>query len=571
MRTWWLASILVLSGCTGMLDVQPDGARPDGGSLQRDAGDPRVDGGNPGVDAARPDAGPPLEPGDPGPSDVRFEVATTEDVRSISPFIYGINGGGDTAPHPEVFTFFRSGGNRLTAYNWENNASNAGSDWYHQNDDYLGGGDVPGEVPRSFVASVRDRGTAIVTVPIIGYVAADKNGGGDVAGTPDFLNRRFRISRARRGAPLSDTPDRTDAYVNQDEFVAFMQRRFPTTDPLHDLFYSLDNEPDLWTHTHARLRGGDGSQALTYAELIERSIEYASAIREQAPGTTIFGPVSYGYYGFVRLQGAPDAGDRDFLNVYMDAIRAAEERLGMPLVDVLDLHWYPEIDVAGVPIESDSRDAEVARWRMQAPRSLWDPTFAEPGWIARDYLGGPVRLIPQVRSQIAAHHPRMRLAFTEYYYGGGDHVSGGIAQADVLGVFAREGVFAAALWHLGETDDRYIHAAFEMFRRIDGDGTRFGDTSVRATTSDVEGTSVYASIDAGVAGRVVLIALNKTGSTRRAGIRVAHPVHLGRARVVQLTSSSARPTPAGTIDPVATNAYLYEMPAYSVSALVIDP
>jgi hypothetical protein len=574
----WIAVISSLAlACTGELGTdrmdggfrrENDAARRD--AARRDAGtDVREeDGGAPPFDA-----GPPLEPGDPGPSDVAFDVRTTEDVRSISRWIYGINGGGEGADHPEAFTFFRSGGNRLTAYNWENNASNAGSDWLHQNDGYLGGGDTPGEVPRSFVASVSDRGAAVVTVPMIGYVAADKRGDGDVSDSPDYLSTRFRISRARKGSGLSDTPDGSDAYVNQDEFVAFMEERFAGLRSTENsgLFYSLDNEPDLWTSTHARLRGGDGSTALTYEELIDRTMEYGSMIRELAPGATIFGPVSYGYYGYIRLQDAPDAGGRDFLDTYMDALRAEEARSGVRVVDVLDLHWYPEIDVDGVPIESDSNDADVAEWRMQAPRSLWDGAFEEPGWIARDVIGGPVRLIPRLRDQIAAHYPGMRLAFTEYYYGGGDHISGGIAQADVLGIFGREGVFAANLWHLGETDDRFIHAAFEMYRRLDGSGARFGDTSVHASTTGVEETSVYASIDSEHPGRVVIVAINKTAGALRAGIRVAHPALLASARVFVLDESAAEPRAAGELEPAALNAYAYEMPAHSVSALVIDP
>jgi len=60
---------------------------------------------------------------------------------------------------------------------------------------------------------------------------------------------------------------------------------------------------------------------------------------------------------------------------------------------------------------------------------------------------------------------------TEYYYGGGDHISGGLAQADVLGILGREGVFAAALWHLGR-NDRFIHGA-SMMSATDA----FGDTA----------------------------------------------------------------------------------------------
>ena len=51
----------------------------------------------------------------------------------ISPFIYGTN---QDLTGARV-TARRFGGNRTTGYNWENNASNAGSDYFHQSDDFL--------------------------------------------------------------------------------------------------------------------------------------------------------------------------------------------------------------------------------------------------------------------------------------------------------------------------------------------------------------------------------------------------------------------------------------------------
>jgi len=54
-----------------------------------------------------------------------------------SPYIYGtILYLENTSPQPN-FTFDRDGGNRWTAYNWETNASNAGSDYLYENDAYL--------------------------------------------------------------------------------------------------------------------------------------------------------------------------------------------------------------------------------------------------------------------------------------------------------------------------------------------------------------------------------------------------------------------------------------------------
>jgi len=73
---------------------------------------------------------------------VNFSIDPQQDSRPISKFVYGVNQSLDGNYANATFT--RLGGNRWTAYNWENNASNAVSDWYFQNDASLGGGDTPG-------------------------------------------------------------------------------------------------------------------------------------------------------------------------------------------------------------------------------------------------------------------------------------------------------------------------------------------------------------------------------------------------------------------------------------------
>ena len=63
----------------------------------------------------------------------------------------------------------------------------------------------------------------IVTVPMVGYVSADKNGDRDVNKTPDYLNKRFVKSRPRKGAPFTYPPDTNNSVVYQDEFVACLK------------------------------------------------------------------------------------------------------------------------------------------------------------------------------------------------------------------------------------------------------------------------------------------------------------------------------------------------------------
>jgi hypothetical protein len=502
-----------------------------------------------------------------GAAGVRFAIDSSAARHPISPYVYGSNQV-DWGSRSRGLRLTHSGGNRMTAYNWETNASNAGSDYSHQNDSYLGGGETPGQVVRGPAAAAHAAGASIiVTVPIAGYVAADKNGGGDVNQTPDYLNRRFNQSRAAKGRGFANPPDTGDRVVYQDEFVAWLESALPYArgDASRTIFYSLDNEPDLWSQTHPRIRP-NGS--VTYAELVERTTEYAAAIKAVAPQALVFGPVSYGWQGFVSLQNAPDAGGRDFLDTYPAAMRAAADRLGRRLAAVLGLHRHPAARGGGVRVTENNNNPEVAAARVQAPRSLWDPSYVEQSWISQNAGVGAIRLIPRMREKIAARYPGTKLAITEYEFGGGGHVSGGIAQADVLGIFGREELFAATRWEL-TGQNAYSDAAFAAFCNYDGAGGRFGDTSVSATTTNVNDTSVYASVDAGQDERVVVVAINKATAATTAEVALQHPVELTRGQAFQLTGSSPALARGPELRPSSRNTFRLELPASSVTTLVL--
>ncbi len=503
------------------------------------------------------------------PAAVTFSVDSGSARHPISPYIYGMNQP-SWADRSRGLRLARLGGNRWTAYNWETNASNAGTDYQNQNDDYLGGGDVPGEAVRSHVADAFAAGASmIVTVPIAGYVAADKGPGGDVSQTPDYLHARFHPSLPAKGRPFVSPPDTGDGVVYQDEYVAWLEGRFAgaRSDSSRTLFYSLDNEPDLWASTHPRIRP---TGPVTYAELLERTTAYAGAIKRVAPGALVFGPVSYGWQGFVSLQNATDQNGRDFLDFYLEALRAAEGRERRRLVDVLDLHWYPEAKGGGVRITEATSSAAVAAARVQAPRSLWDPGYAEDSWISVDAGVGAIRLLPRMREKIAAHCPGTRLAITEYNYGGGDDVSGAVAEADVLGIFGREDLFAAALWDLsGGT--RFIDGAFAAFCNFDGAGGRFGDTSIAASSSDASLASIYGSVDEATDERMVLVAVNKSTGPTSAEIRITHSTSLAHGATWQITAGSPAPTPGPALVANGRTTFRLEMPASSVTTVALTP
>ena len=520
--------------------------------------------------------GTPMEPGDPGAADVTFTIRTDMDVHAISPLIYGWNGADAIASDGQ--TVVRAGGNRWTAYNWENNASNAGSDYMFENDNYLDTSMSPGHAVKATLdAAMAKSIAALITVPIVDYVAADTSPGGDVDPTHKhmagdaYLTTRFKQNKPAKGSTLSLAPDTTDGFVYQDEFVNWVKTNYGT----QQVIFSLDNEPDLWSGTHAEIH----PDKVTYAELVMRNTQYGAAVKAVWPTAEVAGFVSYGWYGYETLQDAPDkAGKGEFLTYYLDQMNAAEQTAGKRLVDYLDLHWYPETYVTDGYMNStmqtrivEQADAspQIQAARVQAPRSLWDPAYNENNWIAQS-IPGAIMLVPRLKQKIAAHYPGTKLAFSEYTFGGGHDISGGVAEADVLGIFGREGVDMATAWNWPDSAGGNVYeiAGLQVFRNFDGNGGAFGDTSIHAVTTDNAMSSVYASVAAGNADQMVIVAINKKTTVATAGITLAHPTKFQTANVYTLTSAGPTLAAAPAITAVATNAFNYPMPAMSVSVIV---
>ena len=510
------------------------------------------------------EGGPLVEPGDPGPADVQLAVRVDTARRSISPLVYGQNG--DDGASADGVALTRSGGNRLTAYNWENNASNAGSDYCNQNDGTMGtASDPPANAFAGLLDDAQARGTSVLlTVPLVDVVAADTDDLGDGGQGPpacigdvihsgaDYLTTRFVANHAKKSAPFADPPDTSDGAVFQDELVAYVKSHWPAV----PLFVSTDNEPDLWSSTHPRIH----PDPVTYAELASRTAALAGAVKDVSPDVGVFAFVSYGYTGYITLQNAPDSSaDGDAINFFLDAMAAQEQAQGRRIVDVLDLHWYPEARGDGVRV-SDVEDATGAAARVQAPRSLWDPSYSEDSFIVTDVLHAPITLLPTLFAQIDAHYPGTKLSFSEWNYGGGNDISGALAVADVLGVFGQQGVFASTFFPLNGPEP-FNHAGLRAYRNFDGAGASFGATSVSATTSDVERVTVYASDDP-----LVVVAINKSAVDIDAALTLAAPATAHLRRFV-LDGSAPVIAAAAGVDATVQNAFHVALPASTVTVL----
>ena len=531
-----------------------------------------------------------LAPGDPGNADVAINVDTTKSVHPISSLVYGYNAGALSSAPPGT-TLLRLGGNRWTAWNWETGASNAGSDFNYQSDNFLTSSSQPGAALKPTLdACQTGAGTAantgcatLVTVPMQGWVAADENG---PVGLTDPPGKRFFPISSRKGSALSTTPNTSDKVVYADELAKWIDANYPLakTDPLRPIHFSLDNEPDLWcgslsgttcTGTHSEIQ----RVALTYADLIAKTINHAAALKDVSPAGLVYGPVSYGWAGFLGLQSAPDQSTGDFLDTFMAQLKAASDAQGRRLLDVLDLHFYSEATGNNTRIIVQNNTAAVAAARVQAPRSLWDSSYKEISWITSccQYLGQQgIDLVPVMINKIASKNPGTKLALTEYNHGGGDHISGALAQADTLGIFGRTGVYAATYWALLNSD-AYTYGAFKLYRNYDGGGARFGDTSVSALSSDLAKVSAHAAVSSSAPGSVTTVLINRDTVSHTVKViwtglgcaastaslwQIAEPV-------LKAADGSVTPKSLGSQALSATNATLLTLPASSASLVAV--
>jgi len=151
---------------------------------------------------------------------------------------------------------------------------------------------------------------------------------------------------------------------------------------------------------------------------------------------------------------------------------------------------------------------------LRSTRSLWDLTYTDESWI-----GDKVRLIPRMRDWVAGNYPGTKLAITEYNWGGLEHINGALAQADVLGIFGREGLDLATLWGPPGSNQPGAYA-FRMFRNYDGAGHGFGETSIAAVSDDQAKLAVYAAQRSSDSALTVVI-INKTAAGLTSSVSLA--------------------------------------------------
>ncbi|PHN06563.1 glycoside hydrolase family 44 protein [Flavilitoribacter nigricans] len=435
------------------------------------------------------------------------------DTHPISPLIYGFNQDHESPAGVENWTIRRLGGNRMSVFNWENGASNSGHDnQTYPNDNRIpnligvpsADKDVPGEAYRVFHQDNLNAGiTSLITVPILGWVAADKDGS-NLTSPP---SSRWHDLVYEKPTAFSLPPDGNDAVVYLDESIHYLVQTFGDATTANGVKYiALDNEPALWETTHDLLVSAPPNAA----DYVQKVIDAAIAVKSVDPNIKIvageFAGINIFDFGNAPDWGTVGNGYDWFISYFLDELKTASDNAGYPLIDILSFHNYPQhkIDSNGnfdgngtVVRTSSSTQDHIRSARMDFPRSLWDPAYIEPSWLTNAKLGGQaMQTLVRVQNSIDTYFPGVKIMIGEFDYGHDTDISHGIGIADFLGVVADQGVEITNRWDLAPgSTNTYTSTAYQLFRNYDGSDASYGDLSVGSTFDQADNGSVWAAVD----------------------------------------------------------------------------
>ncbi|MEO8128061.1 MAG: glycoside hydrolase family 44 protein [Bryobacteraceae bacterium] len=514
---------------------------------------------------------------------VTVNVDAALDRKPINPKIYGIAFGTTAQLLDLNAPLNRYGGNSTTRYNWQQNADNRGQDWYFES--IADSSAVAGERGDTFIATTRAGGAEpLITVPMIDWVAKVGANRTKLAG---FSQAKYGAQTGNDWQWFADAGngilkstnqnvtgnDPNDANVPnsatlQDGWVQHMVSRWglSTTGGLQ--YYILDNEPSIWHSTHRDVHPVGAKMT----EMRDKMLAYAAAVKGRDAAAQIVGPEEWGWSAYTlsgydqqygSLHGWSNLPDRtananwDYLPWLLNQLKGSAVANGQKPLDVFSVHYYPQ----GGEFGNDTSTTMQLR-RNRSTRSLWDPNYVDETWIA-----DKVQLIPRLRGWVNSYYwPGTPIAITEYNWGAEGHANGATTQADIYGIFGREGLDMAARWTTPDASTP-TYKAMKLYRNYDGNKSGFGDTSVRAAVPNPDNVSAFAAVRTADQALTVMV-INKylSGSTP-VTVNLSNFNGSGSGQVWQLTA-------ANTIARLADAAYSgtalsLTAPAQSITLLVL--
>jgi hypothetical protein len=517
-------------------------------------------------------------------ANVTVQIDAQANRHAISPLIYGVAFAANSNQLSDLnVPLHRSGGNAATRYNWQINAANRAGDWYFES--IAENTSAPGGSGDDFVQMSKGGGAqAMLTVPIIGWVAklgpnraslasySIAKYGAQTGHDPYSADAGNGILQSTGANITNNNP--ADANMTADvnfqaDWVRHLTNRWGTASGGGLRYYLMDNEWSIWHATHRDVH----PVGATMDEVLGDFCNYAAMVKSIDPKALIAGPEEWGwsgylYSGYDQQYGAthgwssqPDRaahGGQDFAPWFLRQVQQRSQTAGKRLIDVFSLHYYPQ---GGESLNNDISTA-TQLLRNRSTRSLWDTNYVDQSWI-----NSIVMLIPRMKSWVAANYPGTLTGITEYNWGADDHMNGATAQADVLGIFGREGLDLAARWTC-PAPGTPAYNAFKMFRNYDGNRSTFGDTSVLADVPNPDNLAAFAGVRTSDRALTVMVINKDLKNFTPVTLRLADFAASGTAQVWQLAAKNISRLNNLTF----TNSVVSStLPAQSVTLFILPP
>jgi hypothetical protein len=518
-------------------------------------------------------------------ANVTIQIDAQANRHAISPLIYGVAFASSSQLLELNAPLHRSGGNGTTTYNWQNNAWNHAADWYFESiaeSSSAAGGDGD-----DFITTSKNGGAqAMLTIPMIGWVAKLGPGRASLA---SYNTNKYGpqtdtdpwFPAAGNGVSLATglditTNDPTDANVPagtnfQAGWVQHLTNTWHSATNGGLVYYIMDNEWSLWQSTHRDIH----PVGPTMDEVFTNYCNYAAMVKGIDPNALVAGPEEWSWPGYLysgydqQWSGAhndyntahyPDRiahGGQDFGPWFLSQVNLRSQAAGRRLLDVFTLHCYPQENNVG----TDATDSTTALLRNESTRQFWDTNYTDPSWI-----NSVIALIPRMRSWVTTNYPGTKIGITEYNWGAEPSINGATAQADIYGIFGREGLDLATRWTTPDTSTPTFKA-MKMYRNYDGNKSTFGDTSVSATVPNPDNLSAFAAIRTND-GAMTLMVINKD-LTNATPLRAAitNFANSGTAQAWRLTASNVITRLADV--PYANGILSNTLPAQSITLFVL--
>jgi hypothetical protein len=540
----------------------------------------------------------------------------------------------------------RWGGDGTSRYNYKLNVSSAASDWYFENGTGSGGVWPDGNFNDFVTSGASDSIKTIGTVPVLGWVAKDSTscsfpkstypsqyafdpysgacGDGESPSQANITGNDPTVTSTAEPPPAPPAPSAVNAAWADNTWaggwVASLVGKSETGASGGVTIWDLDNEPAWWDAVHRDVHPVPS----TYDEVTDGGIGTALAIKTADPTAQVSGPVvdywwNY-FYSKKDIENGwstgpcyePWSGPTDraahggtaFIEYYLKQFAAAENTYGVRLLDYLDIHGY---DAPQYPLNSNNGlgltaagDTDKQILRMNATRVYWDPTYIDPDTSNQPFpqpnyttdsnytssCNVPAQapeIVRMLKTWVANDYPGTKTAIDEYNFGGMEAINGAVTQADILGIFGREGLDLATLWPTTNYSQQVPGTmAFAIYRNYDGNKSTFGDTALASTSTtssnaDGEGQlavyGAYRSSDKAI----TVIVINKTYGALTSTVSLANfRSSSGTAQAYLYSNANLNAIvsePAVTITPPAsgstTSTITTSFPAQSITLLVL--